>query len=169
VIVAGGLVALAIGDYRGFFLYEGDTLTRYNGRRTRVQYVIDGDTLVVNIPDGGEPNTHMRLWGIDAPELADPDTGAPAEPFAKKAKQAAEQLAEGEIVTLHLEPHRVRGSFGRVLAHVELPDGSRLGERLLKRGLARFEKRWRHDHYRRYGLVQQQAQTQRKGLWGEDN
>jgi len=166
-VVIGGLVALAVADRRGLFLYEGDDLTRYDGREATVRRVIDGDTLVVAIPDRREPTTTIRLWGIDAPELADPDTGEPAEPLAKQAAKLARSLATGRTVTLHLEPHRVRGNFGRILAYVELPDGSRLAEHLLKQGLATFDDRWQHEHYRRYRLIEQQAHTQNKGLWSQ--
>jgi endonuclease YncB( thermonuclease family) len=146
-------------------LYQGDALSRYDGRSAEVTRVIDGDTLVVDLPDAGSTTTRIRLWGIDTPEMADPDTGRPAEPLAKRARQVAQQLASNKTVTLELESHRVRGDFGRVLAHVHLPDGTNLAERLLKRGLAEFDDRYRHRYFRRYRIVTQQAQTRNLGLW----
>lgn len=36
----------------------------------RVVAIIDGDTIIVDRSDGHSPPVHVRLWGIDAPELA---------------------------------------------------------------------------------------------------
>jgi len=166
--VIAALALLAALDHRGLLLYAGDDMQRYDGRRVEVVHVIDGDTLIVDVPDRGEPTTRIRLWGIDTPELAKPDRGQPAEPYAKEAKVKAAQLAEGRTVTLALEPHRTRGDFGRILAYVSLPDGTHLAEHLLKQGLARFDARFQHRHYRRYRLLEEQAKTQNKGLWSQE-
>ena len=165
-VVIAGLVVLVVVDHRGWLLYPGNTLTRFDGQHVTVAYVIDGDTLAVDAPDRGRRVTHVRLWGIDTPELADPATGEPAEPMAKEAKQAAQKLAAGKRVKLTLEAHRVRGKYGRVLAFVELPGGERLGEALLRRGLAKADDRWHHRHMRRYRLIEQQARKGDRGVWG---
>jgi endonuclease YncB( thermonuclease family) len=167
-IAAGAVLlvlALALADHRGWLLHAGDDMQRYDGRQTTVTRVVDGDTLIVNIADGEEPTTRIRLWGIDTPELAHP--GQSAEPFGEKAKQRAVEWAKGKTVTLTLQSHRPRGKFGRVLAYVQLPDGSTLGERLLNAGLGRFEPRWFHERYQRYRVLEEQAATRNKGLWGE--
>lgn len=52
--MAAALVALGAGAYW------------YHERPDRLTRVIDGDTLVIN------GSTHVRLWGIDAPELDQP-------------------------------------------------------------------------------------------------
>jgi endonuclease YncB( thermonuclease family) len=170
--IAAGIIIIALGlavaDHRGWLLYRGNDMMRYDGRPASVTRVIDGDTLVIDRPDGDRRNTRVRLWGIDTPELARPETGKPAEPLAKAAKARVQALASGERVTLHLESHRTRGKFGRLLAHVELGDGTDLAARLLKAGLARFDERFYHSRYRRYRLLQEQASTQNKGLWNPD-
>lgn len=163
----GALIALSLLDHGGWLLYAGDTMSRFDGRSATVVHVIDGDTLIVDIPDRGEATARIRLWGIDTPELAKPKRGQPAEPFAKQARDRARELAEGKTVTLELESHRTRGDYGRVLAYVRLPSGKRLAEQLLKEGLARFDDRFHHRHYRRYRVLEEQARTRNNGLWAE--
>jgi len=167
-VVIAGLVVLAVVDHSGWLLYPGDDLARYDGQRFTVAYVVDGDTLAIKVPDRGRRTTHVRLWGIDTPELGDPDTGEPAEPGAKRAKRVAKKLAAGKRVELVLEPHRVRGQYKRLLAFMVLPDGRRLGETLLRRGLAKADGRWHHRHLKRYRLIEQQARKADRGIWGRD-
>ena len=81
-------------------------------------WVIDGDTVVID-------NVHIRLAGIDAPELD--------QPWGVKAKWALVALCRGQIVTA-----RVTGelSHDRVVGVCTLPDGRDLGAELVKQGLA---------------------------------
>lgn len=178
------VVALVIAvsiDRGGFLLARRGDLGRYDGRSFLVARVIDGDTLEVAAPDLGHatkenlnvpPTTRVRVWGIDTPELArDADPRRPdqpatdAEPFAEQARDLATQLLAGQVVTLHLERSRPRGSFGRVVAHVELPDGGLLAERLLLAGFARADDRWPHRHLERFALLERQARRDGVGLW----
>lgn len=167
-LVAVALLAgLIVADRSGWLLYAGDEVGEYDGRTFRVVRVIDGDTLDVAVPDGASPTTRIRLWGIDTPERARPNEGLAAQPFAEEATEMARRLAEGRDVLLMLEPHRVRGEYGRVLAYVTLPDGSMLNELLLLAGMARADNRWAHRHARRFELLQLQAQRQRLGVWSD--
>lgn len=81
-------------------------------------WVIDGDTIVIS-------GTHIRLAGIDAPELD--------HPWGKKSKFAMVQLCKGQIVTAHVEPHM---SYDRIVATCVLEDGRDLAAELVKQGLA---------------------------------
>ncbi|WP_253949132.1 thermonuclease family protein [Mangrovicoccus sp. HB161399] len=81
-------------------------------------YVIDGDTIVIG-------KTHVRLAGIDAPEMD--------QPYGRKAKTAMIALCRGHVVTAELEDH---GSYGRVVAKCFLPDGTDLSAALVEQGLA---------------------------------
>lgn len=81
-------------------------------------YVIDGDTIVIN-------KTHIRLFGVDAPEMD--------QPYGKKAKWAMVKLTKGQVVTANLFPDR---SYDRVVGHCVLDDGTDLSEELVKQGLA---------------------------------
>lgn len=166
-VIAVTVVALLLilADRRGLLLYPGDDLQRYDGRAFLVVRVVDGDTLMVDQPDGQEPYTRVRLWGIDTPELQRRDPPKPAEAYAEEARDLARRLAEGKTVRLILEPHRLRGSHGRLLAHVQLPDGSWLNEHLLETGLARADGRWSHRHTQRYELLADRARESGVGLW----
>lgn len=159
------LVLLALADRRGVLLYQGEDMARYDGRTFRVVRVVDGDTIDVDVPDGEKLTTRLRLWGIDTPEKA--LFGKKAEPLSKEATAMTRELTEGQPVTLNLEPHRVRGRFGRLLVYVELADGTILNERLILAGLAESEDRWPHRHLERYELLEDQARKQRLGIWGD--
>lgn len=161
------LAALVLADRQGWLLNEGGDLAKYDGRWFEVARVIDGDTLDVAAPDGRSPVTRVRLWGVDTPELADRREGRAAEPLAEEAAAFAREYCTGQRVRLHLESHRPRGRYGRVLAYVELPDGTRLNELLLTHGLATADNRWPHRHAERYDLLEQQARFEKVGLWGE--
>ena len=162
-IVLLAIVALIWGDRSGWLGLRGDDLTRYDGRTFAVTRVIDGDTLDIDATDGERATTRVRLWGIQAPEPA--HFGDPKQPLSDEATALARELAGGRRVTLELEPGRVRGSYGRLLAHVELPDGSLLSARMLEAGLAYADGRWPHDRLGDFELLEQAARKRRIGLW----
>jgi endonuclease YncB( thermonuclease family) len=160
------LVALIIADRSGWLLVrQPDDMAVYHGVAAPVARVIDGDTLEIEIPDRlhRRPVTQVRLWGVDSPEAAGRDR--PAEPLADEARALTQTLAAGGLVTLTLEPHRTRGSFGRLLAHAELPDGSSLNEALLAAGLARADDRWPHSLVSRYARLERAARREGLGIW----
>ena len=166
VVIAGVLFAALVAvDRSGYLLDRGGDWARYEGKAFHVTRVIDGDTLEIAVPDGNRPVTRVRLWGIDTPELARQDTGRPAEPFADEAAAYVRGLCQGQTVTLSLEPHRLRGRYGRLLAFVALPDGKVLNEQLLARGLARVDSRFSHRWIQRFDQIQQRAQHDATGLW----
>ena len=165
-IAAALLVALIIADRSGWLLVrQPDDMTVYHGAAARVARVIDGDTFEIQVPDRlhRRPSTQVRLWGVDSPEAA--GRNRPREPFADEARTLTQTLAAGGPVTLTLEPHRTRGSFGRLLALVELPDGSSLNEALLAAGLARADDRWPHSLVGRYAQLERAARREGLGIW----
>ncbi len=140
------------------------------GRRVEVVRVIDGDTLEIKHPDAlnNRPVTRIRLWGLDCPETAKRDRSA--DPYADQATDQTRSLAADRMVTLSLESHRTRGTFGRVLAHVELPDGTSLNEALLSAGLAIADERWPHSLIGRYAQLERAAKRAGLGIWSaQDN
>lgn len=171
--LAAGLILLALvwADRRWPVRETTDDYHRYHGRTFRVVHVVDGDTLDIDAPDRDRKTTRVRLWGIDTPEIAHPAFGQMEnQPFGLEAKELTRQLAEGQMVRLELESHRVRDVFGRLLAHVFLPDGRCLNEELLIQGLARADRRpgdarFVHSRMSRYELLEQQARLQRRGIW----
>ncbi len=93
-----------------------------------VAYVYDGDT--VKLKDGRK----LRFIGINTPEIG--YGGEPSEPFAKQARQALiGMLAENKRLALRFGQQR-KDRYGRLLAHVFLPDQRNVQSLLLRQGLA---------------------------------
>ncbi len=92
--------------------------------------VIDGDTFI------DEHERHIRLIGIDAPEM-NYKKGEP-ECKALKAKLFLKELIEGKKVILKKDKSD-KDKYGRLLRYVYLPDGIFVNEELVKRGLAKVK------------------------------
>lgn len=92
-----------------------------------IRHVIDGDTVIR--ADG----RHVRLIGINAPETG--KDRAPDQPLARAARARLVELVHQKRVTLVFEQER-EDHHGRLLARIQLEDGSDTGERLLREGLA---------------------------------
>ncbi|MFB6103763.1 MAG: thermonuclease family protein [Halobacteriaceae archaeon] len=139
-----------------------------------VQYVIDGDTIVVVYPDGHEET--VRLLGVDTPETGDtnpvefegvPDTAAGRACLRGWAENARTYLTDrlaGRTVTLEFDALADRrGYYDRLLAYVVV-ENTTINRRLIAAGYARlydseFESRLR------YASLEQQAQADRRGVW----
>ena len=157
------LSALAVADHCGWLLVRGpDDMTAYHGMRARVNRVIDGVTLEIDIPDRMHDRrvTRVRLWGVNSPRPAGPERRA--EPLADDADKLAGRLTHGRMVVLSLETQRTRGPMGAVLAHVRLPGGASLNERILAEGLGRADERWPHALLTRYAEIERSAR--RRGI-----
>src|SRR5918994_476884 len=91
----------------------------------RVTDVVDGDTIEVELDDGGTDD--VRYIGVDTPETVKPDT--PVECGGEEAHRLNEGLVAGRQVTLRIgtEP---RDDYGRLLAYVYLPGAGRAGGKL---------------------------------------
>lgn len=127
--------------------------------------VVDGDTFIADLPDplNNTPTTRVRLWGIDAPELA--RDGKPDEPFAQEATRFANKMLAGERVQLTIEESRRHGHFGRLLAHVQLEDGKLFAEEIVRAGLARADNRWPHRWLERLTAAERESRTRGVGVW----
>lgn len=158
-------IVLFILDRHGWLLHESGEWSIYHDRVFRVVRVIDGDTLDIDLPDRQRLHTRIRFWGVDAPETAKPQDNAPAQPFADDAWALTRRLCEGGVVKVRLDPRQARDRFDRVLAYLELADGTVVNEALLLEGLARYEPRFPHQHLERYELLEKQAKFEKKGMW----
>jgi micrococcal nuclease len=171
-------VVLLVGLDRGFVYRKwtsgfgapadgpADDFRRYHGRTVLVTRVVDGDTLHIDVPGDDSPAVKVRLLGIDAPETA----GTEGEPmhFARESAEAARRLAGGEEIALYLdEKHETRGKYGRLLAYVELPDGTLLNEWLISQGYAYADLRFRHSYYQKYRQLETAARSLNRGLWAQ--
>jgi micrococcal nuclease len=81
-------------------------------------WVIDGDTIVID-------KVHIRIAGIDAPELD--------HPWGQRAKWALVNMCKGKVVTARIKPEM---SYDRLVAECTLPDGTDLAAELVRSGLA---------------------------------
>ena len=137
---------------------------KYHSRTFTVINIVDGDTLDIDIPDAKYPHTRIRLLGMDTPE-----TGGGRYPemhFGKEATKRAEELALNKDVTVLIDPAaNVRDKYNRLLAYVQLPDGTILNETLVKEGFAYADLRFPHTNYQKYIELQDDAMTNTRGLW----
>ena len=81
-------------------------------------WVVDGDTIVID-------KVHIRLAGIDAPELD--------HPFGQQSKWALIKLCRGQTITARIKPEM---SYNRVVAECLLPDGRDLAAEMVRCGMA---------------------------------
>jgi endonuclease YncB( thermonuclease family) len=96
------------------------------GFSARVEHVYDGDT--VRLADGRK----VRLIGVNTPELG--RDGRADEPHARAAKDWLQRQVHRQQVYL-LPGADPRDRYGRLLAHLYLPDGQLAAEGLIRSGL----------------------------------
>ena len=142
---------------------SGGDFQRYNNRQFMVSRVIDGDTIVLEAPDGDKATTTVRLWGVDTPETKAP--GKPVAYFGPQATEFTRNMVAGRMVSLELEPENTRGKFGRLLGFVYTDKNEMLNEELLGSGHGYVDLRWRHRFYFRFQQVENQARKNKRGLW----
>lgn len=164
-LVIALIVLVSLLDHWAGILPVYDDWHRYHGQSFDVMRVVDGDTLVLDIADGEEPTTRIRLWGVDTPEM-NSRSSEPPEPWAQEATDYTQSLTANQRVTVHLQDHRLRGRFGRLLAYIELPDGTVLNAALIEQGFSKHDDRWGHDQGPAYDALEQQARQNRRGMWG---
>jgi micrococcal nuclease len=130
----------------------------------RVTYVIDGDTVVVRTEPGGE-SVHVRLIGIDTPEIS--HDGRPGDCYGRRASEITRDLVLERRV--ELQPGReAHDRYGRLLAYVRVVGGPDDLERvLLARGAARtLTIPPNDDRAASYADLEDAARSAGRGLWG---
>ncbi len=85
-------------------------------RQVSIDYVIDGDTVILG------DDTHLRLIGIDTPEIDHDDPGN-TEPGAAMARRFLIDLLDGGTQLLVMDNER-KDRHGRLLGHLFLTDGT---------------------------------------------
>jgi endonuclease YncB( thermonuclease family) len=107
------------------------SLVGYGPYNATLERAIDGDTAVILVDAGFNvfPRIHVRLDGIDTPELYGPEREK-----ALKAKSYLEELLAGEFI---LHSKRWDRSFTRWVCNIELPSGKDAGDRLVGAGVAK--------------------------------
>lgn len=128
--------------------------------RAKVVRVVDGDTIVVDTPDGRE---RVRYIGIDTPESVKPDT--PVQCWAKRAAALNGELVTGRTVVLRFDRER-RDRYGRLLAYPYREDGLDVGAELVRRGAARtLEIAPNTAHAGKLSALEAEARSRPAGLW----
>jgi micrococcal nuclease len=127
------------------------------GPETRVDFVPDGDTLV--LADG----RIVRLQGIDAPETAHDQQ--PGQYFGQRSRRALQAYARQQIA---IEPADQRlDRYGRTLALVYLPDGELVNELMVLQGRAFYYPHFGQDRELQDRLLraQRKAMQAGRGFW----
>lgn len=123
-----------------------------------VKHVVDGDSVILT------DQRQVRLIGINAPEFG--KDGRPDEPLAGAARDRLRELVQGKNVQLVLEEEQ-RDHYGRWLAHLRLPDDTRVEEILLKEGLAAaIAIPPNVSQVHRLFAAEAMARAARRGIWG---
>jgi micrococcal nuclease len=147
--------------------------TSQNAKTFDLVFVIDGDTLIVK---DGSKRLHVRLIGIDAPEVRENEkafrdskkTGLDLKAMNELGRSSAAHLKMLVAIgsRLKLESASKLDRYGRTLAYVYREDGVFLNKRMLEDGYAyplsvapdiKFEKDFREAAIN--------ARKKRAGLW----
>jgi len=139
---------------------------RYHDKSFRVVRVVDGDTFDIDAADGDSPNTRIRLWGVDTPEIA--HGGKPDMYFGPEAARFAHESLDGSTVHIVLSPLDTRGRYGRLLAYVFLERGDVMfNELLIERGYAYADSRFKHHYDDQFKQAEKRARRAGMGLWSK--
>ena len=126
-------------------------------RWATVSRVIDGDTVEL------QTREHVRLIGVDTPELHHPTKGE--QPGGREAKAFTKRLVEGKRVRLEADV-QPRDRYGRTLAYIFLEDGTCVNAELLSQGYARLLTIPPNvAHVDQFVALEREAVAQRRGLW----
>ena len=160
VVLAAGVLSVAAA---GCQVPRGEAAP--SSQAVRVEYVIDGDTLIADTRQGRE---RVRILGIDAPEVG--HDGRDDEGGAGEATARLRELVEagGGDVGLIVDEHASdRDRFGRLLRHIDVA-GDDAAEVLVTEGWAiawvprSAARPDRLDDYERAEVV---AREGRRGGW----
>ena len=160
IVLVIGLLALA--DHRGWFLYLGAEWNCYQGKFFPVVRVASAASIDIEAPCADSSHTRVWLLGIDAPLIR---SKFESTLLSEETIKTTRQLCQGQKVCLLLERHRIRDRSGRLVAYVQLADGSMLNERLLEAGLVQADDQIGHRHSARFVQLQRQARHNGLGLW----
>ena len=148
------------------YAHRGLDGLKYHGKTFAVANVVDGDTLDIDVPDGPNKFTRIRLLGIDTPETKDPRVEVMF--YGPEASAFAKELTEKKPVRVILDTvGDVRDIYGRLLGYIQLDDGRVLNEELIVNGFGYADLRFNHSQYDRYVALQQRAMNAQAGLWRE--
>lgn len=159
------LVAVAVGfsflDAPASARAETDAAFTLKGR---VVSVADGDTFTI-LANGR--TQRIRMASIDAPETGKGNQ-QPGQPYGQASRRALADLVAGKNLALQCFE---RDRYERAICNVPLPQGGTANQSQVRNGMAwaNMEKRGQFLRDKAMPDLQQQAQRQGLGLWGEAN
>lgn len=121
------------------------------GFEGRVVSVKDGDT--VEVIRGGKA-VRIRLAEVDAPEKR--------QAYGTQSKKFLSDLLFGKQVQVWVSD---TDRYGRLVAHLVLPDGRDAGREMLKAGYAWWYRQYSKDAS--LGVLQDEARAAKRGLWAD--
>lgn len=134
----------------------------------QVVKVVDGDTITVQLPSH-EETQHVRLIGIDAPELSNNNS---SNCLAVEAKLELTSLVLGKTVLLQNDTtQKNRDIYDRLLRYVLLPDSTNINQHLIEHGFV-YEYTYNDNPYmlqERFKLSEKIAIDNNVGLWSNNN
>ena len=138
--------------------------SQWDGRTATVQRVVDGDTIVVDVPGGHET---VRLIGVDAPEIAHKGAvGSPIDSyFGPEAKRYLTDALAGRTITLKFDGTEKRDRYQRLLGYVYLNDTDCVNVMLVRDGYAYVDRRFKNMLQATLDQSETQARTRGVGLW----
>ncbi len=168
----GALVFAALLIYRGVNLQQqsiasnGKPATNAMLGTYKVQKVIDGDTIELNI-DGRTQK--VRLIGMDTPEVVDPRKVVQC--FGREASAQGHKRLEGQTIRLEYDVQvGEHDKYGRLLAYVFLSDGSNYAEGMIRDGYA-HEYTYQNQAYKyqaTFKSAEAEAQAANRGFWAPE-
>jgi len=172
-VLAGafGLFAgLGIGNHYGYQRAER-LCTLADGIHVKVRRVIDGDTIVLD--DNGNDGEHIRLLGINAPEMRKAGRKG-TEPYAVEAKNYLEEMIKenGNKVVLERDFMNARTLYrddrGRPLRHLFIGEEN-ISIRLLREGYAvSFMSKGLKDEAEIL-KTEEEAKNAKRKVWAQSN
>ena len=146
---------------------------------TRVDTVVDGDTIRVFLDRASGRSESLRILALDTEEV-NASGPKPVTKLGRRATERAQELApEGSTLSLTLpgdEPLEVglrkhRGNRGRLLVYVDLPDGRDFQEIMIREGFSPYFVKYGRAHFadrhQRYVAAERAAQAEGLGIWDQ--
>jgi micrococcal nuclease len=120
-----------------------------------VKKVIDGDTIILD--DG----RHVRLIGVDAPEVDSPYRKA--EPFGDESRAYMRRLLERRLITVSVGS-KLYDKYGRTLAYVYLGP-TMVNGLIIRDGYAKAYRRFKFPERDLFLNYEKEARSKGAGMW----
>jgi micrococcal nuclease len=126
-----------------------------------VEYVVDGDTIAVNM-DGHEEK--VRLIGLDTPETKKPNS--PVECYGQEASAYAHKIMDNQSVRLAADPINTnRDRYDRLLRYVYLKTGALVNSEMIRLGYGFAYLSFPFTKSAEFATIQGQAKESKVGVW----